>query len=64
MVIYPGVYWTFGFSSKGIDPLQLVESKIPYMSELQKTLKWYNMDWHKGSFMTGNFHKRKTGELE
>lgn len=62
MMIYPGVYWTFGFSSKIYNPLELVASKVNTMKELQKNLKWYNMDWHKGAFALGNLHKRLIGE--
>ena len=61
MLIYPGVYWTFGFSSKKYKATDLNPQKIEKMHELQKTLKWYNMDWHKGTFSISNFHKRHTG---
>jgi spermidine synthase len=63
MMIYPGTYWTFGYSSNKTNPLEIVESKKEKMRELQKTLKWYNMDWHLGTFATGNFHKKIIGEL-
>lgn len=59
MLIYPGVAWTFAFCSMNINPQQLQESKIAEMSELQKNLKWYNMDWHLGAFKLSNFHLKK-----
>lgn len=62
MLIYPGVYWTFGFSSKKYRPLDLNPDKVSYMTNLQRSLKWYNMDWHRGSFMTSNYHQRAIGE--
>jgi len=63
MAIYPGVYWTFGFSSKGIIPTNLVSSKKDHMDKLQRNLKFYNMDWHKGTFALNSFHKRMIGEV-
>jgi spermidine synthase len=62
MLIYPGVYWTFGFSSKKYRPTDLNSSKIPHMNSLQRNLKWYNMDWHKGTFSVSNFHKKMIGQ--
>ncbi len=61
MIIYPGVFWTFGFSSKSTNALDLIESKIDSMREIQKTLKWYNMDWHKGAFALSNYQRAKLG---
>ncbi len=61
MLIYPGVFWTFAYASKGLIPTSFNESKIPMMRELEKTLKWYNMDWHKGAFNLSNIHKKVTG---
>jgi spermidine synthase len=61
MMIYPGVFWTFAFASKGLLPINLNEAKIPMMNELEKKLKWYNMDWHKGAFSLSNIHKKVTG---
>lgn len=62
MLIYPGVFWTFGFSSKKYLPHQFNSDKVQGMETLQRDLKWYNMDWHKGAFMLSNFHKRKIGQ--
>lgn len=61
MLIYPGVFWTFAFASKGIKPTAIQESKTAFMQELQQNLKWYNMDWHRGAFNLSNIHKRVTG---
>lgn len=62
MSIYPGVFWTFGFSSKRYQATDLNPDKIQKMYGLQRTLKWYNMEWHKGAFKLSNYHKRKIGD--
>ena len=62
MSIYPGVFWTFGFSSKTYGATNLNKEKFVDMSALERTLKWYNTDWHKGAFAISNFHKRKIGQ--
>lgn len=62
MLIYPGVFWTFGFSSKKYRPTDINPDKMQHMSTLQRTLKWYNMDWHRGTFSISNFHKRMIGQ--
>ncbi len=62
MLIYPGVYWTFGFSSKKYRATDLNPEKLNQMSSLQRSLKWYNMDWHKGCFSVSNFHKNMIGQ--
>lgn len=62
MLIYPGVYWTFGFSSKKYRATDLNVAKISEMDKLQRSLKWYNMDWHKGTFSISNFHKQMIGQ--
>ncbi len=61
MIIYPSVFWTFGFSSKKRMGTQLQEAKIEKMKEIQRDLKWYNMDWHCGAFALSNLHKRVIG---
>jgi len=58
MLIYPGVYWTFGFSSKKYRPTNLISSKISNMLSIEKDLKWYNTQWHQGTFLLSNLHKR------
>jgi spermidine synthase len=62
MLIYPGVYWTFGFSSKKYRATDLNVAKVSEMDKLQRSLKWYNMDWHKGAFAISNFHKTMIGQ--
>jgi spermidine synthase len=61
MSIYPGVFWTFGFSSKRYMGNNLNSDKVYEMEKIQRDLKWYNMDWHRGAFLISNFHKKKTG---
>lgn len=63
MLIYPGVYWTFGFSSKKWGATNLNPEKLQKMHKLERSLKWYNTDWHKGAFNIGNFHKKMIGML-
>jgi spermidine synthase len=63
MSIYPGVFWTFGFSSKKYRPTHLNPEKFQMMANLERSLKWYNPEWHRGAFMISNFHKRKIGQL-
>ncbi len=63
MLIYPCVYWTFGFSSKKYRPTQIAAHKIAHMRELERSLKWYNLDWHQGAFALSNLHKKQIGEL-
>jgi spermidine synthase len=62
MLIYPGVFWTFGFSSKKYRPTDLNPEKLAHMHALQRGLKWYNLDWHKGAFALSNFHKHMIGQ--
>ncbi len=62
MLIYPGVYWTFGFSSKKYRPTDINPAKMEAMTKLERSLQWYNMDWHKGTFSISNFHKNMIGQ--
>ena len=61
MIIYPGVFWTFAFSSKKYHGNDINPEKIDRMKTMEGTLKWYNHKWHEGSFMISNFHKKMTG---
>lgn len=61
MCIYPGVFWTFGFSSKKYRATDINPLKKQEMYKLERKLKWYNMDWHKGAFQLSSFHKRMIG---
>lgn len=59
MLVYPSVYWTFGLSSSVHSGRVLNEERITFMENLQKSLKWYNMEWHKASFIHSNFVKKQ-----
>jgi spermidine synthase len=61
MLIYPGVFWTFAYASKGLLPTEINAEKKPFMEKLQVDLKWYNMNWHMGAFNISNIHKKITG---
>ncbi len=61
ILIYPGVFWTFGLCSKGPSGLDINESKVSSMLEIEKNLKWYNLRWHRGAFMLPNFVSNMTG---
>lgn len=61
MIIYPGVFWTFGFSSKKFRATDLNPNKRNHMDEISRSLKWYNQNWHRGAFQLSNFHQRATG---
>ena len=63
MSIYPGVFWTFGFSSKKFLGTHINPEKSQMMSSMERSLKWYNMEWHKGAFAISNFHKKKIGQI-
>lgn len=61
MIIYPGVFWTFGFCSKKYSATDFDAQKISFMNSLERNLKWYNMNWHQGAFKLSNFHLKKIG---
>ena len=61
MSIYPGVFWTFGFSSKKYMGTNINPEKRYEMQKIERDLKWYNLDWHRGAFLISNFHKKKIG---
>jgi spermidine synthase len=63
MLIYPGVFWTFGFSSNSVSPLDFNAKTVEFTKTIEKSFKWYNTDWHQGCFRLSNFHKRKIGLL-
>jgi spermidine synthase len=62
MLIYPGVFWTFGFSSMQSHPLTFNGAHVKELQKWESTLKWYNTDWHQGCFRLSNFHKNKISE--
>ncbi len=61
MLIYPGVFWTFGFSSKKHRATDLNPDHSNMMHSMERDLKWYNAEWHRAAFSLSNFHKRKIG---
>lgn len=61
MIIYPGVFWTFAFASKMFFGNKIQETKKERMTEIEKNLKWYNINWHEGAFNLSNFHRQKMG---
>ena len=61
MIIYPGVFWTFAFASKGPRGHHINANLAPFMTKLERKLKWYNQQWHVGSFALSNLHKDVTG---
>ena len=61
MSIYPGVFWTFGYSSKKYKGTNINSEKRLEISGIEKNLKWYNTEWHKAAFSISNFHKKLTG---
>ncbi|MBT3982656.1 MAG: polyamine aminopropyltransferase [Bacteriovoracaceae bacterium] len=61
MLIYPGVFWTFAFASKGVRGDHLNSELTADMTRIQRDLKWYNMQWHKSAFALSNFQKKITG---
>jgi len=63
MIIYPGVYWSFGFCSKKYRANNINPEKRLHMESLQRNLQWYNMDWHLGNTHLSNFHKKMIGEI-
>lgn len=62
MLIYPGVFWTWGFSSKKYGPTDLNPARLNSMAKIERDLQWYNMDWHRGAFSISNFHKKMIGQ--
>lgn len=49
---YPSGHWLFGFSSKGIDPLNF---DADYWNSLGIDTKYYNTELHKGCFALPNY---------
>ncbi len=57
--IYPGVSWTFGFASKGLKGTEIIREQEQTFSPIYEELRWYNPNWHKGSFALSNLWKSK-----
>ncbi len=62
MLIYPGVFWTFGFCSQKSQPLQLNPTKEKFLQDPKLNLKWYNPNWHRGAFQLSNLHLKAIGQ--
>ncbi|MBF0207331.1 MAG: polyamine aminopropyltransferase [Oligoflexia bacterium] len=62
IIIYPGAYWSFAFASKKYSGTDLNPSKSAQMKEISLNCKWYNPDWHRGSFALSNFHRKQIGQ--
>lgn len=52
---YPGGQWTWSFCSKGLKPLESINT--PVASQLEKTCRFYNQDIHKAVFVLPNYVK-------
>ena len=62
MLVYPGVFWTWGFSSKKYGPPDINPERLASMNSIERNLKWYNTEWHRAAFSLSNFHKQKIGQ--
>ena len=58
IAIYPGVFWTYAFASKGIKGTDIIPEKREHMKNVEKTCKWYNLEWHETAFKLSNLHKK------
>ncbi|MCL2873570.1 MAG: polyamine aminopropyltransferase [Defluviitaleaceae bacterium] len=52
---YPSGHWLFGFSSKGIKPVEALDEQG--WNNLSISTKYYNTDLHKGAFALPNYVK-------
>lgn len=59
---YPSGHWLFGFSSKGLDPLQDFKPEVWKAFDLRT--RYYNTDVHVGSFMLPNYVLELIGEKQ
>ncbi|MBF0298032.1 MAG: polyamine aminopropyltransferase [Oligoflexia bacterium] len=63
IIIYPGVYWSFAFASKcfhGTD-LNPDSTKKNKLKQIEKDCRWYNSNWHIGTFALSNLHRKQVG---
>ena len=60
MPSYPSGHWLFGFSSKGINPIDDLDAKT--WNEIGLETKYYNTEIHIGSFMLPNYVKELLNE--
>lgn len=54
--IYPSSLWSFGFSSKGLDPV--LDMKPERFKALDLEMHYYNTDLHAGAFMLPTYVKK------
>lgn len=59
---YPSGHWLFGFSSKGLDPLQDFKPEVWKAFDLRT--RYYNTDVHVGAFMLPNYVLELIGEKQ
>lgn len=52
---YPSGHWLFGFSSKGLDPIQSL--RADFWNQLNITTRYYNTELHQGAFFLPNYVK-------
>ena len=57
--VYPSGTWSFGYASKGIDPLEDVDAKRA--EPIEQGGQYYNRDLHKAAFAQPNFVRRELG---
>jgi spermidine synthase len=60
MPTYPSGHWLFGFSSKGINPIENLDAEK--WNALGMKTRYYNTDLHVGAFMLPNYVKEKLDE--
>lgn len=58
ILIYPGVYWTFGFCSKKWKGDEFKEHKMNEYQSFGNDLKWHNPKWQEASFVLSNFYQQ------
>jgi spermidine synthase len=57
---YPSGHWLFGFSSKGISPVDSLDAER--WNDLGIKTKYYNIDLHRGAFALPNYVKDLLGD--
>jgi spermidine synthase len=60
MPTYPSGHWLFGFSSKGIHPIEDLDEQK--WNDRGLSTRYYNTDIHKGSFMLPNYVREMLDE--
>lgn len=57
---YPGAFWSWGFCSKTVQPLEYINEEVA--KEIEKGSKYYNRNIHRSAFSLPNFIKEIVGE--